>query len=120
LAAPTKEALVSRRHATIISVFLALALVLGVAAVLRTGGAGAASAGARGARNAQLDRYESQLRTAANAQPPAVPAAAATEPPRVVYVRAPQTARPQHDDDHDGHERDHDGEQHDRGGHDDD
>lgn len=115
----------NRRHATIISVFLGLALVLGVAAVLRTsgGGSGAASAGELAARNVQLDRYESQLRTAANARPPALPAAAAGaagEPQRVVYVRAPQAVQPEHADDRDGHERDHDGEHHDRGGHDDD
>lgn len=112
----------NRRHATIISAFLALAVVLGVAAMLRTSGdgAGTASAGELAARNAQLDRYESQLRTAANARPPALAAAAASEPQRVVYMRAPQTAQLGHGDDHDGHERDHGGERHHRDGHDDD
>ncbi|HET7045437.1 MAG TPA: hypothetical protein VFI37_11355 [Gaiellaceae bacterium] len=114
----------NRRHATIISVFLALALVLGVAAVLRSSGdgAGAAPIGELAARNAQLDRYEAQLRTAANARPPALPVAAAVaarEPQRVVYVRAPQAVRPEHAD-HDGEERDHDGAHHDRDGQDDD
>lgn len=113
----------NRRHATIISVFLALALVLGVAAMLRTSGDGAraASAGELAARNAQLDRYQSQLRAAASARPPAVPAAAAgaaREPQRVVYVRAAQAVETGHrddGDDHDGHERGDDGEHHDRG-----
>ena len=114
----------NRRHATIISAFLALALVLGTAAVLRTAGlgAGAASTGALAARNAQLDRYELQLRNAANARPPALPGAtlaAAKEPQRVVYTRSQPVVEPDHHgDDHDRH--DGANEHHDRDGHDDD
>jgi len=95
----------NRRNATIISLFLALALVLGTAAMLRTAQLGARStvssltAAQIAARSSKLDGFEAQLRTAASQVPPALPAAAtpatarasspapARQPQQVIYVR---------------------------------
>ncbi|MGZ4353992.1 MAG: hypothetical protein ACXVZ4_10635 [Gaiellaceae bacterium] len=90
-----------RRHVTVISLFLAAALVLGMFATLRTTQLGAGSAAPRltaaqiAQRNRQLDRVEASLRKATRQKPPALPAlpaaptrlAAAAAPQRVVYVR---------------------------------
>jgi hypothetical protein len=110
---------VNRRHVTVISLMLALALALGVASVLRTvslGGPGTATAGELAAQNAQLSRYEAQLRAAARQRPPALTAAAAEAPQQVVYAlpqQATEVEHGDHDDDlhesgHGDHERDHD------------
>jgi hypothetical protein len=122
---------VNRRHVTVISLMLALALALGVASVLRTvslGGPGTATAGELAAQNAQLSRYEAQLRAAAQQRPPALTAAAAEAPEQVVYALPQQAIEAEHGDhdddlhesghgDHD-HDRDHDHD-HDHGGDDD-
>ncbi len=94
-----------RRHVTVISLFLAVALVLGVAAMLRTANLGAAStasgpsAAQIAARNHRLDLAEARLRAAAAKKPPALPvlpaaasgrrttAAAPAPQQKVVYVR---------------------------------
>lgn len=106
------------RHALVISSFLALALVLGAASVLRTTQLGAAAAAPSltdhqiEAKKQQLARYEAQLRKAAGQKPPALPklpplASASTTPattqvsatapaPRVVYVRSAPIVRALH------------------------
>lgn len=88
----------SRRHVTVISLFLASALVLGMFATLRTtqlspGSTPKVSAAQIAQRSRQLDRVEASLRRAARQQPPALPALpaaptrlAAAAPQRVVYV----------------------------------
>ena len=93
------------KHAAVISLFLALALVAGLFSVLRTTQLGAKataptmSSAQITAKNRQLARYEAQLRAAAAKKPPALPAlpaagsqpvaaaTAAAAPQRVVYVR---------------------------------
>lgn len=99
----------SRRHVTVISLFLASALVLGMFATLRTTQLGAGSTPKVSAvqiaqRNRQLDRVEASLRKAARQKPPALPAvpaaptrlAAAAAPQRVVYVRPKPIVRVVH------------------------
>ena len=68
----------NRRHVTVISLFLAFALVLGMFATLRTTQLGASSTPTVSAaqiaqRNRQLDRVEASLRKAARQKPPALP-----------------------------------------------
>ena len=102
----------NRRHATVIALFLALALVAGLFAALRTTRLGATSATPTvsaaqiAQRNRQLDAVEAKLRTQAKQKPPALPALppptraasarsapaaaappAASQPQRVIYVR---------------------------------
>jgi hypothetical protein len=94
----------ARRNALIISLFLAVALVLGTTAMLRTTRLGARATAAPAtaqlaAKSRQLDRYERQLRRAAHQRPPALPPlpplpprtavaqAPAAQPAQVVYVR---------------------------------
>jgi hypothetical protein len=96
----------NRRHAVAISLFLALALVAGTFAALRTAGLGAhASAAQVAAKSRQLDRFEARLAREAKRRPPALPAAApaAAQPPRVVYQRPAPIVRVEHrgDDEHD-------------------
>jgi hypothetical protein len=97
----------NRRHALVISIFLALALVAGAFAALRTNQLGARAttvpAAQIAAKNRQLDRYESALRRQARKRPPAVPAlptashpAVAAMPPRVIYRRPPAIVRVVH------------------------
>jgi hypothetical protein len=96
---------VNRRHAAVISLFLAVALLLGMVATIRTtqlgatASAPATSAAAVARRNRQLDRAEAALRKAAARRPPTLPAlparpaarvqlaAATATAPRTVYVR---------------------------------
>ena len=122
----------NRRHATVIALFLALALAAGLFAALRTTQLGAASSTPKvsaaqiAQRNRQLDAIEAKLRTQAKQKPPSLPAvpalqpkasvpAAAAQPPRVIYVRpAPvvQTVSRHGESEHeDGyeHESEHDG-----------
>jgi hypothetical protein len=129
---------VNRRHALVIALFLALALVAGLFAAVRTTQLGAAASPAVpaaqiAAKNRQLDRAEAKLKRAAKQRPPALPAlpasqppaqlAAGAAPPRTVYVRpapivrvVPRHGESEHEGDHEhGHESEH---EHD-GGHDD-
>jgi hypothetical protein len=123
----TKEAAVNRRHAAVIALFLALALVAGLFAAVRTTRLGATSAASAAptqiaAKNRQLDRLETKLRLAAKKRPPALPAlpAAASRPvmaaaqPRTVYVRPAPIVRvvPRHgESEHElEHESEHGGE----------
>ena len=85
----------NRRHALVISVFLAVALVAGMVAALRTTQLGAAakpriSATQIAAKNQQLDGIEAKLQAAALKRPPALSASQrrpAGQPARVIYVR---------------------------------
>jgi len=83
----------NRRHALVISLFLAFALVLGTFAAVRTTSLGVHARAASGAKieakSRQLDRYAAQLAREAKRRPPALPAAtpAAAQAPRVVYQR---------------------------------
>lgn len=91
----------NRRHAAVIALFLALALVAGMFAAVRTTRLGATATASVptaqiAAKSRQLDRLEAKLRVAANKRPPALPALPATsssvqlaaaQPPRTVYVR---------------------------------
>jgi hypothetical protein len=103
---------VSRRNVVVISLFLALAVVLGLASTLRTTHLGTASAAvpqARiDARTRQLDRLEARLAREAARRPPALPAAGspvAAPEPRTVYVRPAPVVRVlhhrgEHEDEH--------------------
>lgn len=91
----------NRRHVAVIALFLALALVAGMFAAVRTTRLGATAtasvpAAQIAAKNRQLDRFEAKLRVAAKKRPPALPALpaatssaplAAAQTPRTVYVR---------------------------------
>ena len=91
----------NRRHAAVIALFLALALVAGMFAAVRTTRLGATSTASVApaqiaAKNRQLDRLEAKLRLAAKKRPPGLPALpstasrpalAAARQPRTVYVR---------------------------------
>lgn len=86
------------RHAIVISSFLALALVLGAASVVRTTSLGASAAKPKltdaqiAAKNRQLARYETQLRKAAKQKPPALPKLPAV--PRVELPPLPASSAP--------------------------
>jgi hypothetical protein len=109
----------NRRHALVISIFLALALLAGSFAALRTTQLGARAAtvppAQLAAKNRQLDRYEAALRREARKRPPALPSlpAKAASPtaapaPQVIYRRPPaivQVVHRHHDDEHE-HEGD--------------
>jgi hypothetical protein len=92
----------NRRHAAVIALFLALALVAGAFAALRTTTLGARSqavpAAQIAAKSRQLDRFEARLARAAKRRPPALPAAApvAAQAPRVVYERPAPIVRVLH------------------------
>ena len=119
----------NRRHVTVISLFLAFALVLGMFATLRTTQLGASSTPTVSAaqiaqRNRQLDRVEASLRKAARQKPPALPTlpaaptrlAATAAPQQVIYVRPKPIVHVVHR----SGEREHDGgHEHDGGGFDD-
>lgn len=111
----------TRRNATVIALFLALALVAGLFAALRTTQLGARSASSVSpaqiaAKNRQLDRYQAALRREAKKRPPALPTlpavrtqAVAAAQPRVVYQRPAPIVRVLHrshgdDGGHDGGE----------------
>jgi hypothetical protein len=101
---------VTKTHVTIISLLLGLAVVLGLAAAVRTTGLAGqqatASAGALGARQQRLDRLNANLRHALASRPPALPAIAtapATTAPRIRFVRpspieVPSSSFEEHDD----------------------
>ena len=119
----------NRRHAAVIALFLAVALVAGMFAALQTTQLGASSAAPKvsaaqiAQRNRQLDAIQAKLRRQAAQKPPALPAApaspgapAASSAPaarsqRVIYVRpAPivKVVHRAHGDDG-RHESEHDG-----------
>jgi hypothetical protein len=111
-----------RRHALVLSLALALAVVAGTFAATRTATLGARASDAQIAeRAARLDRFEASLRQAAADRPPALPplrsaaAPSASGRPRVVYVRpapVPVLAEDAHDDEHE-HESDDEAGEHD-------
>ena len=86
----------NRKHIAVVSILLALAVVLGMVAALRTAGLGAASHraadAAYAARARQLNAFESKLRRelAASTHAGAAPA------PKVVYHRPPPVVVVQH------------------------
>jgi hypothetical protein len=92
----------------VISIFLALALVAGAFATLRTTSLGARAAAVPAAQIAaksrQLDRYEAALRREARKRPPTLPPlpaavrpgtqpTSAAQPQRVIYRRPPAIVR---------------------------
>jgi hypothetical protein len=104
----------TRRHALVISVFLALALVAGAFAALRTSGLGARASTVPAveiaAKTRQLDRFERALRREAQSRPPALPPLVAgakvpATPPAAVISR--RAAASVHVDAHDGEEHEH-------------
>jgi hypothetical protein len=115
------------RHALIVSLLLAVAIVSGLIAVTRPAAGGTASASAVSdaqiaARQQQLDRWEASLREALAKRPPKLPALPKRASPpadssggtRVVYVRAQAPPAAAHGDDEGGEHYEADG-----GGHDD-
>jgi hypothetical protein len=92
----------NRRHAAVIALFLAVALVAGAFAALRTTSLGshaqAVPAAQIAAKSRQLDRFEARLAREAKRKPPALPAAApvAAPAPRVVYQRPAPIVRVLH------------------------
>jgi predicted lipid-binding transport protein (Tim44 family) len=111
----------NRRHALVISIFLALALVAGLLAGLRTTHLGARSSAAPApqlaAKSRQLDRYEAALRREAQKRPPALPPvpaaaaparhAAAAPPVQTIYRRPPAIVHVVHRQHEAGHETEH-------------
>lgn len=92
----------NRKHIAVVSALLALAVVLGMVAALRTAGLGAASRrtadAAYAARARQLDAFEAKLRRELAASAHGSPAPA----PRIVYHRPPPVVvvrHTQHGDD---------------------
>lgn len=84
----------TRTHTTLISLFLGLAVVLGVLAAIRTTALAtrpnAASAVSITARQQRLNRAEAQLRRALTRRPPALPTSLRASPAaatRITYVR---------------------------------
>ena len=107
----------NRRHAAVIALFLATALVAGAFAALRTTSLGtraqAVPAAQVAAKSRQLDRYEARLAREAKRRPPALPAAApvAAQAPRVVYQRPAPIVRVLHRQGGDNeHENEHESE----------
>ncbi len=104
----------TKTHVTIISLLLAVAVVLGLAAAIRTTGLvgpqATTSAGALKARQQRLDRLQVELRRALANRPPALPAAATTPrgvAPRVQFVAPSVIAAPRSSfEEHDDHEDD--------------
>jgi hypothetical protein len=118
----------ARRNALIVSLFLAVAVVLGMTAMLRTTRLGARASAAPAtaqlaAKSRQLDRYARQLQKAARQRPPALPAlpprtgavapAPAAQPAQVVYVRPKPIVKTlhRHGDEGDAHDGGHDREE---------
>lgn len=92
----------SKTNVTIISLLLGLAVVLGLAAAMRTTGLAtqqaSAGAGTLEARQQRLDRLQAELRRALASRPPALPAARPASravAPRVTYVRPTSVVVPQ-------------------------
>jgi hypothetical protein len=92
-----------RTHALIVSLVLAVAVVLGSFAAVRSTQLGTASttpsvdAGQIGRQNAALDRAEAQLRAQLAQRPPAVkPLPAAAPNQTVIYKRPPAVVRVVH------------------------
>ncbi|HSC92863.1 MAG TPA: hypothetical protein VLB86_14520 [Gaiellaceae bacterium] len=124
----------TRRQALVIALALAVAIVAGVFAALRTVGLGAEASAAGlsdseiAQRAAALDRAEAKLRQEAADRPPALPparAAASTaraQPQTVIYRRpAPIVLASSHEDDeHVDEDGEHEDDHGDDGGHDDD
>lgn len=104
-----------RTHALLISLVLALAVVLGSFAAVRSTQLSAAASAPRvdkaqlARQTAALDRAEAALRAELAKRPPAVPALAASPqaraPQTVVYRRAPAVIHRDGDDGEDGHDR---------------
>lgn len=99
----------TKTHATLISLLLGLAVVLGMFAAVRTTSLAARSSSADTAsvvqRQQRLNRAEAQLRHALARRPPTLPAAsrrpAPVAAPRIAYVRpAPIVAPPASSGDH--------------------
>lgn len=120
----------NRRHAALTALLLAVALVAGMFATLRTTQLGATSAAPKvtaaqiAQRNRQLDAIEAKLRLQARRKPPALPAlpalpaaspqaAAPRQPQRVVYVRPKPVVEVVHrshgDEGHGEHDTEHGG-----------
>lgn len=106
----------TKTHVTIISLLLGLAVVLGLAAAIRTTGLStqqaSAGTGALEARQQRLDRLQTELRRALASRPPALPAARPASravAPSVTYVRPLAAVAPSSssDEDEDGEQHEH-------------
>jgi type II secretory pathway pseudopilin PulG len=110
---------VSKKHALVVSAFLALAVLLGAFGAVRTAAlsssARAASTASVTQREHRLDQAERQLRAALARKPPALPprsANAGAPAPRVEYVRPEPivitrpSASGEHEQEHESEEAD--------------